>query len=272
MDSILDRVTPTRHRFAIGTTGGPTAVLDYGQLRILSDPTFDEPRDYGPYRKLTGPAVSVEELGKIDLVLVSHDLHHDNFDQSGRALATAAPLVLTGPHAAGRLGRNATGLASYESITLTDAEPAIRVHAVPAQHGPLDGDRDEFGNINTEVTGFVLQAHGLPTVYLSGDNASVEPALQIHEHFPDIDIAVLHTGAARVASKNAGRPLTLTADRASDVALILGASEVVPVHCDGWSLYSQTCSDVERSFHDAGIADRLRSSPLGTWAVRHNTP
>jgi L-ascorbate metabolism protein UlaG (beta-lactamase superfamily) len=272
MDTSLDRVSGTRHPFAIGTIGGPTVVLDYGPLRILSDPTFDEPRDYGPYRKLTGPAVAAEELGVIDAVLLSHDLHHDNFDQAGRALAAAAPVVLTGPQAAGRLGGNATGLAPYESITLAHAGPGpvIRAHAVPAQHGPRDGDRDEFGNLNTEVTGFVLQAQGLPTVYISGDNASVEPVLQIHEHFPAIDVAVLHIGAARVAAKNAGRPLTLTADRASDVALILGATAVVPAHCDGWSIYSQTCSDVERSFHDAGITDRLRSSPLGTWALRHN--
>ena len=126
-------------------------------------------------------------------------------------------------------------------------------------------------SINTEVTGFVLQADGLPTVYISGDNASVEPVLRIHEHFPAIDVAVLHIGAARVAAKNAGRPLTLTADRASDVALILGVTAVVPAHCDGWSIYSQTCTDVERSFHDAGITDRLRTGPLGTWALRHDS-
>ena len=217
--------------------------------------------------------MSVDELGEIDAVLLSHDLHHDNFDQAGRTLAAGVPLVLTGPRAAGRLGGNATGLASWESTTLahTRPGPAIRVHAVPAQHGSLDGDRDEFGDINTEVTGFVLQADGLPTVYVSGDNASVEPVLRIHEHFPAIDVAVLHIGAARVAAKNAGRPLTLTADRASDVALILGVTAVVPAHCDGWSIYSQTCTDVERSFHDAGITDRPRTGSLGTWALRHDS-
>ncbi len=271
MDSNLGRITTTRHPFAIGGIGGPTVVLDYGPLRVLSDPTFDQPRDYGPYRKLTGPAVSVEELGEVDAVLVSHDLHHDNFDDAGRAFAAAAPVLLTGPQAARRLGGNATGLAPYESTTLTRTGPGpgTQVYAVPAQHGPLDGDRDEFGNINTEVTGFVLQGQGLPTVYVSGDNASIEPVLHIHEHFPTIDVAVLHTGAARVSAKNAGRPLTLTADRAADVALILGVTAVVPAHCDGWSIYSQTCSDVERSFHDAGIADRLHHSALGTWALCH---
>jgi L-ascorbate metabolism protein UlaG (beta-lactamase superfamily) len=263
-------IDDTRHPFAIGVIGGPTVVIDYGGVRFVSDPTFDEPRDYGPYRKLAGPAVPPERLGVADVVLVSHDLHLDNFDEAGRAVAAVAPLVLTGPQAAGRLGGNAKGLAAFESATLAPVGggPGVHVHAVPAQHGPLDGERDEFGNVNTEVTGFVLRAEGLPTVYVSGDNASVEPVLAIHERFPGIDVAVLHAGGASVAAKNAGRPLTLTADRASDVALLLGAPVVVPVHCDGWSHYNQTAADVERSFRDAGITDRLRPVTMGCWTVR----
>ena len=71
--------------------GGPTAVLDLGGLRIVSDPTFDPPGPHGYLFKTDGPAVPADHLGQVDLVLVSHDNHPDNLDDSGRALALAAP-------------------------------------------------------------------------------------------------------------------------------------------------------------------------------------
>ena len=90
--------------------GGPTAVLDLGGLRIVSDPTFDAPGPHGYLTKTAGPAVSDAELGPVDLVLVSHDNHPDNLDDRGRSFALAAPLVLTTRSGAARLGHPAVGL------------------------------------------------------------------------------------------------------------------------------------------------------------------
>ena len=42
-----------------------------------------------------GPAVTEDQLGQVDLVLVSHDNHPDNLDDHGRAFALATRLVLT---------------------------------------------------------------------------------------------------------------------------------------------------------------------------------
>ena len=53
--------------------GGPTTVLDLGGLRIVSDPTFDAPGPHGYLTKTAGPAVAEDQLGPVDLVLVSHD-------------------------------------------------------------------------------------------------------------------------------------------------------------------------------------------------------
>ena len=53
--------------------------------------------DKGYLTKLSGPAVTAAELGPVDVVLVSHDLHPDNLDDSGREFALAAPLLVTGP-------------------------------------------------------------------------------------------------------------------------------------------------------------------------------
>jgi L-ascorbate metabolism protein UlaG (beta-lactamase superfamily) len=263
-------IDPHVQDFAIGVVGGPTVVIDYAGVRFVSDPTFDPPGDYGPYHKSAGPAVTTDELGQVDVVLVSHDSHVDNFDNIGRQFAAEVPVVLTTPRSALRLGGTARGLAPFESFALpstSDDRTTVIVHAVPAQHGPSDGAPDENGDINSEVVGFVLQADGLPSVYISGDNASILPVVEISKRFAHIDVAVLHAGAARVPSKFEGRPLTLTAERAADVAQLLGVSYVVPAHCEGWSLYSQTPEDVRRAFDDAGIGNRLRYQRPGRWAL-----
>jgi len=53
--------------------------------------------------------VSADGLGAVDAVLISHDQHPDNLDDEGRRMALGAPLVLTHPGAAGRLGPPAVG-------------------------------------------------------------------------------------------------------------------------------------------------------------------
>ena len=69
--------------------GGPTLHFAYAGLSFLTDPTFDEPREYAlgtlSISKTAGPALSASELGAVDVVLLSHDQHPDNLDVAGRA-------------------------------------------------------------------------------------------------------------------------------------------------------------------------------------------
>jgi hypothetical protein len=60
----------TRVPVSIQLIAGPTAFLEIGGLRLLTDPAFDAP---GPVpsgdrtvTKATGPAVAAEEIGPID--------------------------------------------------------------------------------------------------------------------------------------------------------------------------------------------------------------
>lgn len=138
------RTGPTRQKCAITVLGGPTAVIDIGGLRIVSDPTFDEAGPHGCLTKTAGPAVDEAGVGQVDLFLVSHDAHPDNLDERGRAFAKASPLVLAGPLAAGRLGSSAVGLSPWagHSLPRADGGGDLTVLEVPAVHGPEDGERD----------------------------------------------------------------------------------------------------------------------------------
>jgi L-ascorbate metabolism protein UlaG (beta-lactamase superfamily) len=72
--------------------GGPTTVLDLGGLRVVSDPTFDPPGPHGYLTKTAGPTVADDQLGPVDLVLVSHDNHFSE----GRAPTSPGPSMTPG--------------------------------------------------------------------------------------------------------------------------------------------------------------------------------
>ncbi|ORW34280.1 Zn-dependent hydrolase [Mycobacterium paraense] len=256
---------PTRRDRAITVLGGPTTVIDIAGRRLVMDPTFDPPGEHGYLTKLTGPVVRADALGPVDAVLISHDQHPDNLDDEGRRMALAAPLVLTHPGAAGRLGAPAVGVSPWESHDLPGGSGPLAAQAVPAVHGPADGQRDAGGHVNCEVTGFVLSGPGLPTVYLSGDNASMSAVRDVADRLGAIDIAVLFAGAARVPAKERGRPLTLTSARAAAAAEVLGAKVVIPAHVDGWAHFSEGADEFAAAFDAAGIGDVLRVAPHGEW-------
>lgn len=229
--------------------GGPTLHFTYAGLSILTDPTFDEPGAYeGPITlyKLTGPAVPASALGDIDVVLLSHDQHDDNLDTAGRALLPAVPLVLGTPESAGRVPQ-ITGLAPWRQHRVGE----VVITAVPALHGP-DGAEALSGT----VTGFVLEADGEPTVYVSGDNASVGLVREIAGRFPHIDVAVLFAGAANVG-RFGDMDLTLNARTALEAAEVLGDAVIVPVHAEGWFHFSETRERLIGMFEHAGQAARL---------------
>ncbi|MFD9466004.1 MBL fold metallo-hydrolase [Streptomyces sp. NPDC060027] len=237
--------------------GGPTALIAIGGLRLLTDPTFDAPGEYpvGARKlvKTAGPALRAEELGPVDAVLLSHDQHPDNLDTSGRGYLQGAPVTLSTASAYERIGAPVRAVRPWESVEL--ARPhggALRVTAVPARHGP-DGSLPLVG----EVTGFVLSGEGLPRVYVSGDNASLDVVREIAGREGPFDVAVLFAGAARTPLVP-DAPLTLTSEDAARAAEILGAERVVPLHFEHWGHFTQDGSTLTKAFAEAGLTDRLR--------------
>jgi L-ascorbate metabolism protein UlaG (beta-lactamase superfamily) len=234
--------------------GGPTAVLEYAGLRLLTDPTFDPPGEQaGGLTKLTGPAVGADEVGPVDAVLLSHDQHSDNLDVGGRSFLARAGRTLTTTAGAQRLGAGAIGLEPWASLELERPEGgAVTVTAVPAQHGPVGSEP-----VTGPVIGFVLRAGDAPTLYVSGDNASVDVVRTIAERLGPIELAVLFAGGVSLPHRFDGAYLTLSADDAAQSAAVLGARAVVPVHFEGWAHFTQGAAELREAFARAGIGDRL---------------
>ncbi|ATL81312.1 MBL fold metallo-hydrolase [Streptomyces malaysiensis subsp. malaysiensis] len=255
----------TTSRFPVRVFGGPTALFDYGGLRFLTDPTFDAPGDYGrpgrPGLTKTAPSTTTPDgLGRIDVVLLSHDEHPDNLDTSGRALLADVPLTLTTPGGGERLseglGKKVRGLADWESIALDrPGGGTITVTGVPALHGP--GPREAVEPVTGQVVGFVLTGEGLPTVYVSGDNASLDAVRETADRFAPVHTAILFAGAPRFPNLFDNQLIVLSSAQAAEAAHILDADRVVPVHYDSWAHFTEGRDDLAAAFTAAGLADRL---------------
>jgi L-ascorbate metabolism protein UlaG (beta-lactamase superfamily) len=237
--------------------GGPTCVLDFGGVRLLTDPTFDQAGgEYttGPVtlRKLAGPAVGAEDLGPFDYVLLSHDHHFDNLDNTGRRILANAQRVLTTDEGARGLGGNSLGLKDWQSIDLpTPDGRALRVVATPGRHGPEGLSRGA-------VTGFALSFADTPehVIYISGDTVLYQGVLEVGRRF-NVQVAILHLGAARVPEVGPFH-LTMTAEEALEVARAFANAVLVPVHFEDWAHLSEGRADVDRAFARAQLGHRIR--------------
>lgn len=245
--------------FTVTLIGGPTTVLDFDGFRVVTDPTFDEPREYheagAPVTlvKTAPPALSAAEIGPVELVLASHE-HEDNLDHEGRAFLAAAPLAFTTPAAAEHYGDNVRGLADYESATvMLSDQREMTVTAVPAHHGPK-----AIREVGGPVAGFVLSGPGLPTVYVSGDNSDVELVGEIRDRMGVIDVAVLFAGGAWFDELGPGVELTLGNQSTLAVAELLPEAMIIPAHVDSWAHLHDRVDDMRRLFEERGRQDRLR--------------
>jgi len=251
--------------------GGPTALIEVGGWRLLTDPTFDAAgRRYsfgwGTFsRKLADPAIAAEALGPIDAVLLSHDHHDDNLDPAGRALLPAAGTVVTTEAGAKRLAapgvRNPRGLAPWARTRLeADGKTPIEIVATPCRHGPplsrpLVGD----------VIGFALrwegQRHG--AVWISGDTVLYDGVREVPRRI-DVGTAILHLGGVRFPVSGPFR-YTMTARDAIELTRLTQPRTAIPIHYEGWKHFREGRDAVERELAaaPADIRERFRWLPIG---------
>jgi L-ascorbate metabolism protein UlaG (beta-lactamase superfamily) len=247
--------------------GGPTALIEVGGWRLLTDPTFDPPgRSYRfgwgtGSRKLAGPSVAPEDVGPIDAVLLSHDHHDDNLDPAGRALLPAAGTVVTTVAGARRLGRNAVGLADWQRHVLAaEGKPSIEIVATPCRHGPPG-----FQPIVGQVAGFGLrwegQQHG--ALWISGDTVLYDGVRDVPAKL-QVGTALLHLGGVRFPVTGPLR-YTMTAAEAVELCSLVRPRTAIPIHYEGWKHFKEGREAIEREFANApeDIRNSIRWLPIG---------
>ncbi|MGH7160258.1 MAG: MBL fold metallo-hydrolase, partial [Acetobacteraceae bacterium] len=235
--------------------GGPTALIEMGGFRLLTDPTFDAPGEYPlPHVtlvKTAGPARSAAEIGRVDAVLLSHDQHADNLDHSGKEFLTRADRVLTTIAGAGRLGAHAEGLAPWEARTLSKPDGArLTITAAPARHGPAG-----IEPLAGEVTGFVLHSDDPESrpVYITGDTVWYDGVAEVARRFKP-GVVMPFAGAAQTRGPF---HLTMDVNDVIETARAFPSARIIPLHCDGWQHFTQNAEDLRNSFAALGFGAQL---------------
>jgi L-ascorbate metabolism protein UlaG (beta-lactamase superfamily) len=242
--------------------GAATLLIEIGGLRLLTDPAFDRvgtrhtvPRPV-PYlynsSRSEAPALGPGDLGDLDAVLLSHDHHFDNLDDSGRELLPGANVVLTTRAGARRLGGNAVGLAPGDVFAVEAEGADLKVTAMPARHGP-----PLIGQMAGPVIGFLIEHERLGhPVWLSGDTRWYGAIKEALAKQGPIGTAIVNIGAARFWPTGPAR-YTMDAREAARAVRESGATQAIPIHFEGWSHFKQGRDAARRELEAAGLADRV---------------
>lgn len=205
-----------------------TLVIDYAGQKIVVDPMLSAKGAIASWAGLqTNPTVDLtmpipEIVDDIDLVLVTH-LHEDHFDQAASThLAKSVPLLNQPGDTAFFASK---GFINARVLMDSILWNGIHISRTQAQHGS-----GEVLNMMGKTSGFVLQAKGMPTVYIIGDGIwTAEVEKNILKFDPDYIVA--NAGDARIQGFE---EVPIIMDEAQVMTLIThsGKAKVIAVHMD----------------------------------------
>ena len=218
-------------------------LIDINGFRIMTDPTLDKAghlyyHGAGVFsRKTDNPSLPPTGLQPVDLVLLSHHQHMDNFDHKGREFALSVPLILSTKPAAKAI-RGITGLEDWESFSINTAKvPGLKITATPAQHHPWWVP----GFIAGKVIGFIIEFDSQEdgVIYISGDTVYFKGIEEVGKRFK-IDTAIFHLGAVQVRYLTGGGEYTMNGKDLLKSIQRLNPNKVIPVHYRGWTHFKES--------------------------------
>lgn len=193
----LDWLHTNRSEPSITWIGHATLLVQIAGVNILTDPHFSERafavQWFGPRRRVP-LTVKLEELPRIDLVVISHS-HYDHLDR-GSVLALngqpgGPPLFLVPLGIERWLAEQ--GITRTRALDWWDREQfaGLDVHFVPAQHW---SSRTPFDRNRTLWGGWVIRTDRF-SFYFAGDTGYSSDFRAIGERFGGFDVAAIPVGA-----------------------------------------------------------------------------
>ncbi|KAK2738396.1 hypothetical protein FQN57_007073 [Myotisia sp. PD_48] len=239
--------------------GTATAILEIDGIRFLTDPFFSPANtewDMGiaVLKNSDGPALNLQDIPPIDIVLLSHEDHPDNLDELGRRLLDGRR-VLTTQDGAKKLAPRpgVRGIRPWETVTLEVGGKHFEITGTPCQHLP-----------GGECVGFIVTSSafgygpgGLPNaIFFSGDTVYIEELVEVKKRF-HIVIALVNLGAATVPLPTG--PLLVTMDGAEGAKLFqeIQADILVPMHYESWGHFTQGREELTKVFEEKHVQDRV---------------
>ncbi|MDR2008170.1 MAG: MBL fold metallo-hydrolase [Alphaproteobacteria bacterium] len=176
-----------------------TVLIQTNGLNIITDPIYSQRAGifmFGP-KRVHLPGIAFENLPKIDIILLSHD-HYDHFNNETlkKLYKRDNPLVITpagNDYLLKKLNKNfrVAPLLWGESTTVGN----VKITLTKAYHWSRRGLND----MNKALWGGFIVQTPTKTIYFAGDtsfgNENGAIFKEIHEKFPNIDLAFLPIGA-----------------------------------------------------------------------------
>jgi L-ascorbate metabolism protein UlaG (beta-lactamase superfamily) len=227
-----------------------TVLIQIAGLNVLTDPIWAEVA--GPTHSLGSkrhrpPGLRLEDLPRIDVVLLSHD-HYDHFDAQtlGHIARAHHPQIIAG------LGM-AKLLAAHDIHGATDLDwwqwisPAagLQVWGVPARHGCRRSACDDDARL---WLGFVLRTKQ-GDVYFAGDTGYGRHFQQIADRFGPLRLALLPIAPGTPRALFA--PVHLDARDAVIAARVLRAQDNIPIHFGTFAQGDEADGEAERKLGEA---------------------
>jgi L-ascorbate metabolism protein UlaG (beta-lactamase superfamily) len=243
--------------------GNATVIIRYAGFTILTDPNFLHKGEhvhlgYGlTAERLTEPALSMEQLPQIDLVLLSH-FHGDHFDQLVRQKLDRNIPIVTTPKAAEQLaehGFNARhALDTWDALMVKKGEATLRITGMPGRHGP-----PVVASLLPQVMGSMLEFSpdgDRPDyrIYISGDTMVYDDIREIPQRYPDIDLALLHLGGTRILGLV---KVTMDGKDGVEMLQIIAPHHAIPIHYNDYDVFKSPLSDFEKEVKAADLQGRI---------------
>ena len=245
---------------AVTWFGHSSVLVHMHGMNILIDPVFSEmisPVSWAGSKRFSHPPISVADLPKIDLLILSHD-HYDHLDYDvirkidSKVTRYVVPLGVENHLVRWNVGHEKiTNMAWWEEIEID----GLTIGCTPAQH--FSG-RKLIDNMNTLWASWVFKDE-YHQIFDSGDSGFNSHWEKIHEKYGDFDFVMMECGQYDVQwPKVHSFP-----EQSVEAVRILGARIALPIHWGAIILSRHGWDDsVERFLQAAEKDDITVITPL----------
>jgi L-ascorbate metabolism protein UlaG (beta-lactamase superfamily) len=220
------KLRENKSEFTVTWIGHSTLLIQMDGMNILTDPIWSDrcsPVQFAGPKRHIKPGVKLEELPKIDAIIISHN-HYDHLDRLTIEHFGNEPVYFV-PLGIGEF-LDDLDITNYEELDWWDELTlnGLQFVCTPAQHF---SNRSMFDRNKTLWCGWIIQGK-FETIYFAGDTGYFPGFAEIGEKFDSITVAAIPIGA--YLPRWFMSPVHVSPQEAVKAFLDVKADYFIPIH------------------------------------------